>query len=168
MAAPSKTSQAEFTPNRSRAINDATAKTTVRVSIRDARPRFPSDSSHQREGCNVHTVKESPRRLRLSNTRHQWTAHRYQQKCREEDPHGGNDRTANSSQNETNKRHIAIHNNVAYDVLPMAYSAVRALLCRSFTAAVQPLCSSDVRITHEGFGEHHSCCVRLTSVNTFR
>src|SRR5690242_4191513 len=26
--------------------------------------------------------------------------------------------------------HIAIHNNFAYDVLPMTYSAVRALLCR--------------------------------------
>ena len=26
--------------------------------------------------------------------------------------------------------HIAIHNNDAYNVLPMAYSAVRALLCR--------------------------------------
>jgi hypothetical protein len=26
--------------------------------------------------------------------------------------------------------HIAIHNNDAYDVLPMTYSAVRALLCR--------------------------------------
>ena len=38
MVAPARTSHAEFTRNRSRAINEATAKTTVRVSTKDARP----------------------------------------------------------------------------------------------------------------------------------
>ena len=37
MVAPAKTSHAEFTRNRSRAINEARAKTTVRVSTKDAR-----------------------------------------------------------------------------------------------------------------------------------